>query len=43
MIETFGDDDVEMEYFNEVLFILEMIAEDYNAILFDPQAGEFYN
>jgi hypothetical protein len=41
-LETFGEIDIELEYVNEVLFILEIIQTDYRGILFDPDRGEFF-
>lgn len=40
-IETVGDCDLDLEYLNDVIFILEIIEENYDAILFNPQEGEF--
>lgn len=40
-LETFGDPDLDLKYLNDVIFILEIIEENYDAILFDPENGEF--
>ena len=39
-IEAWGDDDPNMDYFNESLDIQEFIAKEYDCIIYDPQANQ---
>lgn len=40
-IEFYGDDDFNMDYFNEALFLLEVIFKEGNAAIFDTVSGKF--
>ncbi|SFJ66363.1 hypothetical protein [Thermoflavimicrobium dichotomicum] len=42
-LETVGDPDFNMDYFHTVLFILEILEQDYHAHIFDPMEGTFIN
>ncbi len=39
-IEAWGDDDPDMDYFNDTLNIEEFIAKEYDCIIYDPQANQ---
>lgn len=40
-LETSGDPDADTDYFNTVVFILELLENEYQAHIFDPMEGSF--
>jgi hypothetical protein len=40
-VEVASDDDVDMDHFNDYIFIAELLEELHRAILFEPEGGTF--
>jgi hypothetical protein len=42
-IEFYGDDDLNMDFFNESLSLLEMLSKEFNIVIFDYKNGKFFD